>query len=109
MSLHPPSQYVVPAETAKVARAIFPKGNLCITMADRIRPFLCDQDFSALFSSQGQPGASPLRLAVVTILQYVEGLTDRQAADAVRSRIDWKYLLYLELTDTGFDRTHSVN
>jgi transposase len=105
MSLHPLSQYIVPAETAKVARAIFPKGNLCITMADRIRPFLCDQDFSALFSSQGQPGASPLRLAVVTILQYVEGLTDRQAADAVRSRIDWKYLLCLELTDTGFDRT----
>ena len=105
MSLHPLSQYVVPAETAKVARAIFPKGNLCITMADRIRPFLCDQDFSALFSSQGQPGASPLRLALVTILQYVEGLTDRQAADAVRSRIDWKYLLCLELTDTGFDRT----
>jgi transposase len=74
-------------------------------MADRIRPFLCDQDFSALFSSQGQPGASPLRLALVTILQYVEGLTDRQADDAVRSRIDWKYLLCLELTDTGFDRT----
>jgi transposase len=58
-----------------------------------------------LFSSQGQPGASPLRLALVTILQYVAGLTDRQAADAVRSRIDWKYLLCLELIDPGFDRT----
>lgn len=68
---------------------------------------LVAKHFSALFSSQGQPGASPLRLALVTILQYVEGLTDRQAADAVRSRIDWKYLLCLELTDTGFDRTQS--
>lgn len=105
MSLHPQSCYVIPAETAKVARAIFAKGNLCITMADRLSSFLCDQDFSGLFSSQGQPGASPLRLALVTILQYVEGLTDRQAADAVRSRIDWKYLLCLELTDAGFDHT----
>lgn len=79
MSLHPQTDYAVPAETAKVARAIFPKGNLCITMADRLSCFLCDRDFSALFSSQGQPGASPLRLALVTILQYIEGLTDRQA------------------------------
>jgi transposase len=112
MSLQPQAQYVVPAETAKVANAIFPKGNLCITMADALNGFLCDQDFSELFSSQGQPGASPLRLALSTILQYIEGLTDRQAADAVRSRIDWKYLLCLEkhllcleLTDTGFDHT----
>ncbi|MDZ4876545.1 MAG: IS1182 family transposase ISNpu1 [Chroococcidiopsis cubana SAG 39.79] len=105
MSLHPQSNYAVPAQTAQVARAIFPKGNLCITMADCLSSFLCDEDFSALFSSQGQPGVSPLRLALVTILQYVEGLTDRQAADAVRSRIDWKYLLCLELIDTGFDHT----
>lgn len=106
MSLRPQPHLAVPAETAKVARAIFPKGNLWITMADRFSSFLCDQDFSPLFSSQGQPGASPLRLALVTILQYIEGLTDRQAADAVRSRIDWKYLLCLKLTDKGFD--HSV-
>ena len=85
MSLHPQTDYTVPAETAKVARAIFPKGNLCITMVDSLSFFLCDHDFSALFSNQGQPGVSPLRLALVTILQYIEGLTDRQAADAVRS------------------------
>jgi transposase len=86
MSLHPQPGYTVPAETAKVAKAIFPKSNLCITMADRLSCFLSDQDFSTLFSNQGQPGTSPLRLALVTILQYIEGLTDRQAADAVRSR-----------------------
>lgn len=105
MSLQSQAQYVVPAEIAKVANTIFPKGNLCITMADTLNPFLCDQDFSALFPSQGQPATSPLRLALVTIMQYVEGLTDRQSADAVRSRIDWKYLLGLELTDTGFHHT----
>jgi len=93
MSLHPQTQYVVPEETAKVAKAIFPKGNLCITMADYLSSFLCDQDFSTLFPSQGQPGVSPLRLALVTVLQYVEGLTDRQAADAwsgVNSKVGFK-------------------
>jgi transposase len=96
---------VIPAETAKVAKAIFPKGSLCITMADQLGSFLSDEDFNDLFSSQGQPGASPWRLALVTILQFVEGLSDRQAADAMRSRIDWKYLLGLELSDPGVDHT----
>ncbi len=105
MSIHWQAGDDVPAETAKVAKAIFPKGSLCITMADRLGSSLCDQDFSALFPSQGQPGVSPLRLALVTILQYIAGLIDRQAVDAVRSRIDWKYLLGLELTDQGFDHT----
>ncbi len=105
MSLQPLTQYVVPKETAKVARAIFPQGNLCITMADTLSEFLSDRDFSQLFPTQGQPAKSPCRLALATILQYVEGLTDRQAADAVRSRIDWKYLLCLELTDVGFHHT----
>ena len=105
MSLQPQAQYVVPQETAKVAHAIFPQGNLCITMADTLTEFLCDQDFSEIFPTQGQPAMSPWRLALVTILQFLEGLTDRQTADAVRSRIDWKYLLCLELTDIGFHHT----
>jgi transposase len=50
----------------------------------------------------------PWRLALVTVMQYAEGLTDRQAADAVRTRIDWKYALSLELTDTGFDFVRHV-
>lgn len=103
MSLKPQAQYVVPIETAKVTHSIFPHGNLCITLAETLWEFLDDQDFSTLFGTQGQPAVSPWRLALVTILQFVEGLTDRQAADAVRSRIDWKYLLCLELTDVGFD------
>lgn len=49
MSLHPQQNYIVPAETANVAKAIFPTGNLCITMADCLHSFICDQDFSALF------------------------------------------------------------
>jgi transposase len=46
-----------------------------------------------LFPSRGQPAEAPWRLALVTLMQYAEGLTDRQAADAVRTRIDWKYVL----------------
>ena len=55
-----------------------------------------------MFSWTGQPGISPAQLALVTVMQYIENLTDRQAADAVRGRIDWKYALGLELADAGF-------
>jgi transposase len=74
-------------------------------MRDEFGAIFADDDFADLFPSRGQPAEAPWRLALVTILQYVEDLSDRQAADAVRSRIDWKYLLSLELTDGGFDST----
>jgi transposase len=62
-----------------------------------------DEDFAHLFPKVGQPAECPWRLALVTVLQFIEGLSDRQAAAAVRGRIDWKYLLALELTDSGFN------
>ena len=68
-------------------------------------PIYHDDQFAELFPTRGQPAASPARLALASVLQYVEGLSDRQAADAVRGRIDWKYALGLELTDPGFDHT----
>jgi transposase len=74
-------------------------------MRDEFGSIFADDDFADLFPQRGQPAEAPWRLALVTILQYVEDLSDRQAADAVRSRIDWKYLLSLELTDSGFDST----
>jgi transposase len=103
MSLHPQTDYPIPEETQRVARAAFPKGNLCLHLADVLGPLYQDQQFTALFHQRGQPGLSPARLALVLILQFVEGLPDRQAAEAVRSRIDWKYALGLELTHPGFD------
>jgi transposase len=72
-------------------------------MRDTLGPLYEDEQFAALFSSTGQPAEAPARLALVLVLQFVEGLSDRQAADAVRGRIDWKYALALELTDPGFD------
>lgn len=93
----------VPAETARVARAAFAKGNRYLTWRDELGPIYADEQFAELFARRGQPAASPASLALVTSLQFMENLSDRQAAEAVRSRIDWKYLLGLELTDTGFN------
>ena len=106
MSLKPSVVEPVPKQTARVARAAFPKGNLYLSMRDELGPFFEDQDFIELFSHLGYPAVTPWRLALITIMQFLENLSDRQAAEAVRSRIDWKYLLGLELTDAGFD--HSV-
>jgi transposase len=103
MSLHAQSIYTVPEKTAEIARAIFPDGNLYMKLFDTFGSLFSDQDFALLFPDNGQPAFSPVRLMLVLILQFVEGLSDRQAADAVRARIDWKYLLCLELTDPGFD------
>jgi len=72
-------------------------------MRDPLGTIFDDQDFAPLFSTTGQPAVSPYRLALTTIMQFAEGLSDQQAADAVRTRIDWKYALSLELTDAGFD------
>jgi transposase len=96
----------VPDQTVLVARAAFPKGNLYLSMRDELGTLFDDRDFAGLFSHLGYPAVTPWRLALITIMQFLENLSDRQAAEAVRSRIDWKYLLGLELTDSGFD--HSV-
>ena len=103
MSLHPQIFDPIPAETIRVAQAAFPKKSLYMRMRDEFGSLYTDQDFGALFPRRGQPTEDPGRLALITIMQFVEGLSDRQAADAVRSRIDWKYALALELTDPGFD------
>jgi transposase len=102
MCLPPRIEYCVPDETARVARAIFPNGNLYMQWDDTFGTLFEDRDFVTLFSAEGQPALSPMRLCLVLLLQFAEGLSDRQAAEAVRTRIDWKYLLCLELTDAGF-------
>jgi transposase len=93
----------VPEETVRVARAAFPKGNTYLTLRDEIGTLYSDSDFAALYPTHGQPTVRPWRLALICVMQFIEDLSDRQAAEAVRSRIDWKYVLGLELTDSGFD------
>jgi transposase len=103
MSLHPQPMTPVPEQTARVAHAAFPKGHPYLTLRDHLGTIFQDEDFTTLFPAWGYPGLPPWRLALVTIMQFRENLADRQAAEAVRARIDWKYLLSLELTDPGFD------
>src|ERR671925_482397 len=103
MSLHPHVIAPVPEETARVARAAFPQGHPSLTFRDALGTIFQDEDFTALFPAWGPPGLPPWRLALVTIMPFRENLADRQAAEAVRARIAWKYLLSLDLTDPGFD------
>jgi transposase len=103
MSMHPQTIGPIPEETARVARAAFPKGNLYMQMRDVLGTVYDDEDFAELFEVRGRPAITPWRLALVTVMQFSEGLSDRQAAEAVRARIDWKYALGLRLSDPGFN------
>ena len=103
MSLRGVGLAEIPEETARVARAVFPEGCLVMRVRDVLGPVFADADFEEMFPARGRPAVSPGRLALVSVLQFAKGLTDRQAAHAVRSRLDWKYALGMELTDTGFD------
>ncbi len=103
MSLRAPVGYCIPDETVRVAHAAFPKGNPYMRMRDTLGPIYINPEFAHLFPKTGQPAEAPAQLALVTVMQFAEGLADTQAADAVRSRIDWKYALALPLTDPGFD------
>ena len=93
----------VPELTARVAHAAFPHGNPYLKLRDELGTVFHDCDFADLYPCRGQPAFAPWRLALITVLQFREDLSDRAAAEAVRGRIDWKYLLGLELTDSGFD------
>ncbi len=102
MSTHARDTRSIPEETARLARATYPTGTFAMYLRDELGDVL-DEPFVLLFRSSGNPAEAPWRLAVVLVLQYIEKLTDQQAADAVRTRVDWKYALGLILDDPGFD------
>jgi transposase len=104
MSLRNESFPALPEDTARVARAAFKrKGNIYLTIGDQLGAVFESLDFGQMYAADGKPALSPNLLALVTVFQFMENLPDRDAADAVRSRIDWKYALHLSLADTGFD------
>ncbi|MCP4700124.1 MAG: transposase, partial [Gammaproteobacteria bacterium] len=82
-----------PEETERVAQAAFPKGNRYMKMREELGSIYTDEMFADMYPKDGQPAIRPWRLALVTVMQFAENLTDRQAADAVRDRIAWKYAL----------------
>ena len=106
MALQPQTLPPVPESTAAAVQAAFPKGNLYVELRAEFGTLYDDQLFADLYPPQGRPvEVAPWRLALVLVMQYIEGLTDRQAADAVRRCMEWKYALSLDLTDPGFDFT----
>jgi transposase len=104
MSLPASPDFPIPEETVRVARAAFPKGNVFMRMRDPLGPIYSNPQFVHLFSQTGQPAEAPARLALVLVLQFAEGLADRQAADAVRSRIDWSCIAIVRLIHIGSKR-----
>ncbi|WP_329164313.1 transposase [Streptomyces sp. NBC_01267] len=106
LSLRPRSGEHVPSLTARIARASNPGGTTAIWVRDRLDGLWCDEDFADWYPRDGRPGLSPAQLATVCVLQFLLGLSDRQAAEAVRCRIDFKYTMATELDDPGFH--HSV-
>ena len=106
MTLRPQPLPPIPETTAAAVQAAFPKGNLYVALRTEFGTLYDDQLFADLYPPAGRPvEVAPWRLALVLVMQYIEGLTDRQAADAVRRCMDWKYALSLDLTDSGFDFT----
>jgi transposase len=105
MSLKPGTIPPLPDETRRVAHAIFPQDAPLLRLHDALGSLYDDALFADLFPTHGHPAEAPWRLALVTVFQFMEDLSDRQAAHAVRTRLDWKYALRLELTDPGFDFT----
>jgi transposase len=103
MSLHPAPAGAIRAATVRVAQAALPTGNVSRQMRDGLGVIYDDASFAALFATRGRPAEAPWRLALVTLMQVAEELSDRQAAEAVRARIDRKYARGLELSDPGFD------
>lgn len=103
MSLQPQTPPEIPEETARVARSLFPKGNRYMWLRDELDAIYHDEQFLSLYPHVGQLAEQPWRLALMSVVQYMENYTDRQAAEAMKTRIDLKYALSLELTDPGFD------
>jgi transposase len=105
MSLQPRAWPEPAGEIAAAVRAMYRgrRAPLPVVIRDELGELFADEQFVSAFADRGTPGWSPGRLALVTALQMVENLTDRQAAEAVQDKISWKYALGLELTDNGFD------
>ncbi len=104
MALQQHERGTVPQSTVEMARKVFPKGHPYLTLRDKLGELYRDDQFADLFTSpRGRPAEAPGCLALVLVLEFMEDISDEVAADMVRARIDWKYLLGLEVDDSGFE------
>ncbi|GCE29236.1 hypothetical protein KDA_47200 [Dictyobacter alpinus] len=88
MTLRAQTEFTIPEETVRVAHAAYPQGNPLMKMRNVLGTLYQDQAFASLFLHNGRGVEAPWRLALITVMQFMEELSDRQAADAVRGRID---------------------
>jgi transposase len=102
MTLQSQNAFTIPEETARVARAAYPHGNTIIKMRDALGSIYQDESFAHVFPHNGRPVEAPWCLALITMMQFMEELSDREAADAVRGRIDWKYAALIRMNRPGF-------
>jgi transposase len=109
MSLSTQPLEPIPELTRRIAQASFPKGTLAMHLRDALGSIYQDADFVDLFPKRGRAAEAPWRLALVTVFQALENLSDRQAAEMVRGRLDWKYALSLPVDDAGFDASILVD
>src|SRR5689334_7180103 len=103
MCLKPKPLQPIPGHTFQLVDGLLPATNLYRQVGDKLVDFVSDLDFADLYPAEGQPALSPALLALVTVLQMVEWLSDRQAAAMVVTRLDWKYALHLPLDYSGFN------
>ncbi len=91
-------------DAAALCRQLVPEGSVEAFLADHRRELFRDEMFEDLFRSRrGRPSVPADVVASVMVLQALEGLSDRDAARALRDRISWKVACGLALTDEGFD------
>jgi transposase len=102
MCLKVQEPWPMPSETERIGRALMGKESAYRLIGDKLFAELREEEFSDLYPSEGQPGLSPVILAFVTVFQFMEKLPDRQAAESLRMRLDWKYALHLPLEYEGF-------
>ncbi len=95
----------MPADIAAVGQQLLPVTNLYRIIGDQLADLVRDADFADLYDTRGRHALSPALLALVTVFQFLEDVPDREAAEAVVVRLDWKYALHLPLTYAGFDYT----
>jgi len=101
LKVHAP--WSMPADTEAVGKVILEENSAYRLIGEKLFDKFHEQDFVDFYSVEGKPGISPVILAFVTVFQFMEKLPDRQAAESLRMRMDWKYALHLSLAYEGFD------
>jgi transposase len=93
----------IPEDTASAGKAFFKKGTFYRSVGDRLDDLCegCEPDSDRTAS---EPHVTIPLLFLITVFQYLENLSDSQAAAAVLNRVDWKYALHLPLISLGFDQ-----